>query len=653
MMGLTPHILNFRNLVAISAAIGVSTSALATQPPRYVPGAAAISGAQPGAGARRAGVAPPVALRPDVAARLREILSYNTTRGLTGVVNRAADARSASFERAARAARGIGAGPPITRPTAVKGTWRIPVLMVTFSDTPTDPYPVANLQKQLFDGPWPTRTMTEYYREVSGGRLEVRGTVYPWIKLPKPESYYAGPNGCHALCDHPGFGEMLVDTMTAAASQIDFRQYDNDGPDGVPDSGDDDGHVDFVAIVHPSTGGECGNSNSIWSHRWTMQNRIGRPFETNNVGRNGQKILIDDYVVMPALSCNGRTMIEIGVFAHEFGHAFGLPDLYDTSQKSHGIGTWGLMGAGSWGGDGRTPHTPTHMSAWEKEYLGWTQSRVISEDTRSVVLRAGAGGTGPLRVDIDEDKALLIEHRAKSGFDQSLTAEGLLVWRVKNSVIQPGMRNNRVNADRTNKGLGLIEADGLQHLDDVSSPGGGPGDVFPGTANRTTLDSTTTPTSEGNIALCNIRSVGTSVTLDIIVSRSTCAASSTVTLGSSVLFDTGSPTLKPAAESALTAVATRIKATANARVVVHGHTDSVGEPANNQALSERRAEAVKTWLVNDGGIAAQSIGILGHGDKRLVNGDGKPVSDPSEENRAKSRRVEIEISSGLVSTARP
>ena len=67
------------------------------------------------------------------------------------------------------------------------------------------------------------------------------------------------------------------------------------------------------------------------------------------------------------LNCNNFSLIDIGVFCHEFGHAFGLPDLYDTDGGSAGVGHWCLMGSGNW----NTPTNPAHMSAWSKSELGW------------------------------------------------------------------------------------------------------------------------------------------------------------------------------------------------------------------------------------------------------------------------------------------
>ena len=59
------------------------------------------------------------------------------------------------------------------------------------------------------------------------------------------------------------------------------------------------------------------------------------------------------------------------IVLHEFGHALGLPDLYDTDYSSSGIGNWGVMSGGSWGGNGSSPWYPVHFSAWCKTTLGW------------------------------------------------------------------------------------------------------------------------------------------------------------------------------------------------------------------------------------------------------------------------------------------
>ncbi|MDH4197893.1 MAG: M6 family metalloprotease domain-containing protein, partial [Candidatus Aminicenantes bacterium] len=248
--------------------------------------------------------------------------------------------------------------------TIVAGTKSIPVLLAKFNNTGADPYPATNLQRELFDGPWPTGTMTDYYRQVSYNQFTVNGQVYPWQTVSRNDTYYEG--GCNGVCGTAKLGDFLGEALGLHDATVDFAQYDNDGPDGVPNSGDDDGYVDFVAFVHPENGGECGTSN-IWSHSYVYSGWTGSEYTTNDARSGGGFIKVDDYVIMPGFGCNGTTMIEIGVFVHEFGHAFGLPDLYDTDGSngdSEGVGSWCLMASGSWGGDTSSPETPTHMCAW-------------------------------------------------------------------------------------------------------------------------------------------------------------------------------------------------------------------------------------------------------------------------------------------------
>ena len=86
---------------------------------------------------------------------------------------------------------------------------------------------------------------------------------------------------------------------------------------------------------------------------------------------NPTGVWVGDYTIQPE---NGG----LGVFAHEFGHDLGLPDLYDTSGNTGGAenstGFWTLMSSGANIGDGGRDgigDDPTDMGAWEKFQLGW------------------------------------------------------------------------------------------------------------------------------------------------------------------------------------------------------------------------------------------------------------------------------------------
>ena len=398
---------------------------------------------------------------------------------------------------------------------AVSGKKTVYVVPILYSDSGPLPYPSSQLQKELF-GSWPTGTMADFYRENSYGRLQVEGTVMDWKQVSKPGAYYAGPDyidqknrkqHCYGLCEGSKIGELLTETLDAHP-EIDWGPTDNDGPDGKPNSGDDDGFVDFVAFVHPGKGGECGDNQNIWSHRGRLSDWLGNEYTTKTDRFGGGKLKIDDYVVMPALACDGSTMIQIGVFAHEFGHAFGLPDLYDTSQdpKWNGLGNWDLMAAGGWGGDDHSPELPTHMSTWSKEYLGWVDPVDVDNDLANVRLKDWETTGTVYRMRISPTQYYLITSRQPRLFDAKLPgAGGLLIEYVNEKKVQAGLTSNTVNNDVNNKGVAIVEADGIPHLDDLkAATRANPGDLFPGPANVDRFDSTSPAKPFGLNAVCKI-----------------------------------------------------------------------------------------------------------------------------------------------------
>jgi OOP family OmpA-OmpF porin len=102
-----------------------------------------------------------------------------------------------------------------------------------------------------------------------------------------------------------------------------------------------------------------------------------------------------------------------------------------------------------------------------------------------------------------------------------------------------------------------------------------------------------------------------------------------------ILFDTGKATLKPESAAALAPVGELLKNDAALKLEIQGHTDNVGQAAANLKLSQDRAAAVKTYLVQTFGIPAARLTPAGFGDT-------KPVApNTAEEGRAQNRRVEL------------
>ncbi len=169
-----------------------------------------------------------------------------------------------------------------------------------------------------------------------------------------------------------------------------WDRYDADG-DGNFD--EPDGYIDHFQSVHAGEGEETGGGvvgeDAIWSHRWYAYFGANGPDGPGNNGYGGVRIgdsdyWIGDYTIEPE---NGG----VGVFAHEFAHDLGLPDLYDTSGNTGGAenstGFWTLMSSGSYGNSGKARDgigtKPVHMGNWEKFQLGWLKYEVAFADSRS------------------------------------------------------------------------------------------------------------------------------------------------------------------------------------------------------------------------------------------------------------------------------
>jgi len=283
------------------------------------------------------------------------------------------------------------AGMELPESGALTGTLYVPSLMMLYENTPYQPVQTGLLQRELFDGPWETGTMAEYFNEVSRGLFGVSGDVPGWFQLAEEEAYYSGGFGSWGLdLENSRTGELIAEAVMLADPGIDFGLYDNDGPDQVPNSGDDDGYVDIIFLITPTMGAECDFfSSHFWSHSGSYESlwsENGESVVTGDPAAGGGYIKVDDYILAPSISCNPfssaanqekltgtvsselDTLIEIGLFCHELAHALGLPDLYDT-DVSRGIGYWGLMGFGEL----NTPESPAHMSAYSKEKLGWAE----------------------------------------------------------------------------------------------------------------------------------------------------------------------------------------------------------------------------------------------------------------------------------------
>jgi M6 family metalloprotease-like protein len=405
--------------------------------------------------------------------------------------------------------------------TAVTGTLLVPAIFLRYKDSNLATLRDTAQYSAVLFGTAPSSlspprpyTVRTYYEQLSNGLFSMQGKVLGWAALDSNEVTYTGtPGSCFgnpfgtSNCNGIFSGVAIVDMQFGMAQAlakiestgVDWGQFDNDGPDGIPNSIDDDGYVDMAIFVHPAQDGACGGTtnNHIWSHRYQFIN----PYVTTTPAHNGGFIRIRDYTFQSGVggstACDTSQIMAVGTAAHEAGHGLGLPDLYDLSFVTEGIGEWGIMGSGNYA----SPLSPARMEAWSLAELGWVNVAPLTaggtyslgaaplSDSAFVIRPAGSNPRGEYflvenREAAASDSALIRIHCARSNNPPGCGG-GLLIWHVDSVIAADnGFRqDNQINSLPVH-GLALEEADGLRQLwcDDSGCNRGDAGDPYPGTS---------------------------------------------------------------------------------------------------------------------------------------------------------------------------
>ncbi len=325
---------------------------------------------------------------------------------------------------------------------AVRTAGQFPVLAIPalFEDSPEPAVAKETIQSLLFGTEG--RTVTTFYQEMSRGELTVTGTVADWVRTDITVLEAAGNVDGHGWIGDRA-REHFAAAIAAADPAVDFRQFDNDGPDGVPDSGDDDGFVDAITFKFTEVAGSCGGPG-FWPHRSSLRDpatgQYGVP--TDDIGHDGTPTRVFGYTTESVIECDGETPQGPNTMAHEFGHILGLPDFYravegiEATQRHWMIGCFGLMAAGSWGCGTENRVTgfgPTGLSPLSRAILGWGTVTDVG-DVRDTLLSLEpvqtSGQILKARLSPDSTEYLLIEYRPDTGFDDALPAGGILVYHV-------------------------------------------------------------------------------------------------------------------------------------------------------------------------------------------------------------------------------
>lgn len=235
-------------------------------------------------------------------------------------------------------------------------------------------------------------SLSDYFREQSGGALSVEGKAFPWVQVGKKRSEYSQGSGTSNKT------AVLVDALA--------KLTERDGTDALNDF---DGFIFIYAGERVQT-----NRGAVYfPHAGAV------PFQNRRV----------PYVFGVE---GGSRMTPIGGFVKEVSRVLGLPDLAarTENQGSEGLGAWCALS------NTLNTHRPQHLSAWAKEKMSWLKPTIIDPTVKQKLILSPIEDSPKecfkVLVRPDGSEYFLLENRRKKLFDSDLPGEGLLIWRVIN-----------------------------------------------------------------------------------------------------------------------------------------------------------------------------------------------------------------------------
>jgi len=348
-------------------------------------------------------------------------------------------------------------------------TFRVIVILADFDDKPASGGLIYGLKEDFeqllfsFDNYDTHYSMSEFYRDNSYGGFIMIGDVVGWYRMPEDYAYYVNAN--YGFSSYPTNAQHLAeDALLMADDDVDFSLYDNDG----------NGYIDGVFIIHSGLGAEqTGSDYDIWSHNSGLHSSLYL-----------DGVTATQYSMEPEENSSSG-LVTMGVFAHEYGHTLGLPDLYDTDYSTDGIGYWSIMAGGSWGSNGARP---SYFDAWCKYQLGFVEPTNIISNQLDVAIATSYYNPVLYRVwqdGIVGQQYFLVENRRKIGYDINAPGSGLIIYHVDESMWS--------NDDEWHRLVNVEQADGRYDLENDVNNGDG-SDPW-GTETATHFDDLSVPNS--------------------------------------------------------------------------------------------------------------------------------------------------------------
>ena len=290
-------------------------------------------------------------------------------------------------------------------------------------------------------------TVQKYYSQQSRGKLNLSFQVVGPYESNYGYAYY-GENDDTTINENDKRPGTLVQEMLNKASGAADADLDNCA----------------VIIIHAGPGEEEDRynfSNYIWSHKSSLTNQSDKSkykyeADLSPVNINGK--VFDNYIIVPEYTISSKVATNaeatIGIICHEFGHILGLPDAYDTSYATAGVGQWSLMGGGEWGTMGRkgvaSGADPAPFMAWELAKLGWITKKNITPSAGSskyYEFNNINDSSVVYCVNLGNSQYLTLEGKTKnlSGSGMAVYETGLLITQVHDDIIEKYSSYNTIN----------------------------------------------------------------------------------------------------------------------------------------------------------------------------------------------------------------
>ncbi|MBN1293062.1 MAG: T9SS type A sorting domain-containing protein [Candidatus Latescibacteria bacterium] len=293
----------------------------------------------------------------------------------------------------------------------------------------------------MFDGT--IGSVPHFFDSISFGQYNVTGEYLPKMyEVPHDSSYYV-----ETYTDDRGIVRRVEDRGTIAYSydvvklldedpNVDFNLFDNEGKDGKPSSGDDDGFVDYLVFMPRSRPYDFIQQLATG----VMYLGLKDSYRTQDRNKAGQYIQVDK--TSGSISVAWNLNSAIGTIVAELSHAYGAVDLMDKvyvdpTNDSAGIGFWGLLGQGALGWNGQNgPVGPCAYNRLLMNSIGYNNNNLVDlyGIHQGIRMKDVGHPDGKIyRIWINSKEYYLLEYRSNSGgnyYDRNIPESGLLIWHI-------------------------------------------------------------------------------------------------------------------------------------------------------------------------------------------------------------------------------